>query len=64
MKFHKIGFGTPLNETIMLYWKNLNHVEDGDLYVDDYGNLCHYLFDGESLSTEPSHWNYMPEVED
>lgn len=63
-KFYKIGFGTPLNESILLFWEKSRHVEDGVLYLDDDGQIYHYLFDGESLNDEPTHWMYMPDIED
>lgn len=63
MKFIKIGFGTPLNENILLYWERSKHVEDGKLYLDE-GSIFHTLFDGESLNDQPTHWCYIPEVQE
>lgn len=54
MKFNKIGFGTPLNETILLYWENSKHVEDGILFFDDDHEIKHCLFYGQSLNEEPT----------
>ena len=62
-QFQKIGFFTPLNEEILLYWEKTKHVEDGVLFVRADGEMGHYLFDGESLNDEPSHWMYLPKVE-
>jgi hypothetical protein len=62
MKMSKIGFGTPINENILLYWENSNHFEDGQLFIED-GEIYHCLFDGESLNDSPTHWCYLPEVE-
>ena len=56
----KIGFGTPLEETVLLYWERTGHFEDGTLYYDEDGELRHYLFDGESLNEEPSHYALIP----
>ena len=62
--FKKIGFGTPLNETVLLYWDKTGHVEDGYLYYDlDGEHLFHCLFDGEALNDQPTHWMPMPEVD-
>ena len=32
-KFQKIGFFTPLNEEILLYWEKTKHIEDGILFI-------------------------------
>ena len=63
--FTKIGFGTPMNEYVLLYWDKTGHVEDGRLFViDDDNNISHCLFDGERLNDEPTHWMPKPEVSD
>lgn len=65
MKFSRIGFGTPMNETILLYWEKTGHIEDGQLWFYGEDNeIGHSLFDGESLNDNPSHWMYIPEVEE
>lgn len=60
IELSKIGFGTPLEETVLLYWENSGHFEDGTLYYDDDGKLRHYLFDGECLNDEPTHYTMIP----
>lgn len=63
MKFTKIGLGTPIDETILLYWDKTGHVEDGKLYFWGENNWpTHCLFDGERLNDEPTHWMPLPEV--
>lgn len=62
--FGKIGFGTPVGERILLYWEKTGHIEDGELYITVEGEIDHVLFDGESLNDAPSHWMYIPGVED
>jgi hypothetical protein len=62
MKFRKIGFGTPINERILLYWEGSKHIEVGMIVWDDVGADSHLLSDDERLSVEPSHWMYLPEV--
>ena len=62
IKFTKIGFGTPLNETILLFWEKSKHIEDGMLSYNEDGGLTHMLFDGEQLNDQPTHWMYIPEI--
>lgn len=63
IKFTKIGFGTPINEKILLFWENSKHIEDGTLiWCEDGDGFTHMLFDGECLNDEPTHWMYLPEV--
>ncbi len=61
MEFSKIGFGTPVEERLILYWEKTGHIEDGILYFDDDHKLSHYLFDGECLNDEPTHYALYPE---
>jgi len=64
MKLSKIGFATPLNEDLILYWERSGHIERGRLEFDSEGELTHYLsFDGGQLNEEPSHWMEIPQVE-
>jgi len=63
MKLYRIGFGTPLDEGILLYWEDTGHIEGGELWIHS-DMLGHTLDNGESLMTEPSHWYYLPEVSD
>lgn len=63
MKLNKIDIDCPLEEQILLYWEKSKHFEDGTLYIGDDGEVTHYLFDGECLNDEPSHWAYLPKVE-
>ena len=63
MKLHKIETA-PIGEEVLLYWKSLNHFEDGRVYNDGFENdagLYHVLFDGYSLNVMPTHWAYKPE---
>lgn len=63
IKFKKIGFGTPVGETILLYWEKSRHIEDGTIILtEDMKGFTHILFDGERLNDEPTHWMYIPEV--
>ena len=63
IKFKKIGFGTPLDERVLLFWENSQHIEDGRIiWTDDGKSFSHILFDGERLNDEPTHWMYLPEV--
>lgn len=45
---------------VLLYFPYYaGHMEDG--FIDDVGDgPCHYLFDGDSLSHEPTHWMPLP----
>jgi len=40
----------------------LDHYEDGTIELFE-GKLVHWLYDGETLSIEPSHWCNLPTVE-
>jgi hypothetical protein len=61
--FRKIDFGTPIRERVLLYWERTGHIEDGELYFTEEGQLRHILFDGETLNDEPTHWMNVPKVE-
>ena len=63
VKFTKIGFGTPLQERVLLFWKESQHIEDGQLIWNaDGATFTHILFDGQCMDDEPTHWMYLPEV--
>ena len=51
----------PINEKILLYWLNSQHIEDGRILTNE-GKRYHILFDGESLNDEPNLWMYIPKV--
>ena len=63
MKFSKIQIGTPMNEEILLYWEKSGHIEKGTLHFNDDNDMYHVLsLDGERLNDDPTHWMYVPEV--
>lgn len=43
-------------EQVLLLWKHLDHMENGQLDEGQY-----ILFDGESMSSHPTHWMPLPE---
>ena len=47
------------DKEIILFWKNLNHFENGTVFKTD-THFGHVLFDGEALSSVPTHWAPMP----
>lgn len=51
------------DEEVLLYWVNLDHFENGTLTKVETPHgirFGHILFDGESLSCNPTHWAPMP----
>ena len=60
MKILKPLDTAPLEQDIVLVWKDIKHLENGKLYKD--GNfIYHVLFDGDSLHSQPTHWCELPE---
>lgn len=56
----------PLGERVLLYWLDLDHLEEGRICQDEgFEPPCRYhvLFSGESMSFEPSHWAPWPDIE-
>jgi len=52
----------PLGKTVLLYWQEFGHFEDGSINLnEETGDRDHILFDGESLDHQPSHWAPVPE---
>lgn len=45
---------------VLIMFEN-GHVEDAEIHFDDEGDWYYVLFDGESLTTNPTHWMLFPE---
>lgn len=44
---------------LLLFTQYDNHIEDG--FIGDEGDgIYHYLFDGDSLESNPTHWQPLP----
>jgi hypothetical protein len=74
MKFVKIGFETPLNKDILLYWeKNCGHIRNGILFLRDNMDLgcivtdidgCIHIITEDGPDAMPTHYTLAPEVEE
>lgn len=61
-KWINIGASVPnLDEKVLLLFTQYdNHIEDG--FIGDEGDgIYHYLYDGDSLPSNPTHWQPLPE---
>ena len=54
----------PLDTDIILYWRHIDHIENGKIFNDgdSEDGIYHVLFDGDSLYEMPSHWMPMMEL--
>ncbi|UIL53981.1 DUF551 domain-containing protein [Pantoea agglomerans] len=49
-----------LDTRVLLLFSNFdNHIEDGFI-GDDGDGFYHYLFDGDSMGENPTHWQPLP----
>lgn len=52
----------PNDVSVLLYWEKSGHMEDGKI-LREKGHIHHYLFDGECLNDQPTHFMELPTVE-
>ena len=47
---------------LLLFTQFDNHIEDGFIGDEDGTGWYHYLFDGDALGSNPTHWMPLPNL--